>query len=77
MDWWMWVIAYFVVGFGVACELAWIVGKDGDDFRGENWALYMSWVLWPIVQAFIILELWDITLMRFFNWIADKAKEKK
>lgn len=81
MEWWMWVIAYFVVGFSVATLVTYLTGKEGDYANADMVA--WSWMAWPlflIVAGFIIA--WDkglnaISPMRWFDWINEKGQETK
>ena len=78
MEWWMWAIVWFVVGFLILYVAAWLDGKNGGDWRKDaGVAITLGWILWPITLAYILFVVWNLTPMRFFNWIANKAKENK
>jgi len=71
MEWWMWVILYFVIGFLASVFYAYAWGKSDESITDSG--VVVTFVLWPLaIPVMVGLLIFD--LMETIN---EKAKEKK
>jgi len=68
MEWWMWVIGYFIAGFAITLIVSWWLGKSRMPLPTEE--TIVLFVAWPIV-----LVLWQV--VNFSQFVNNKAKESK